>query len=62
MHSVKHGSRLSHDIMKIKLCVVSIGVHLEAMSLSYSDDVSGVKNKEQRTKDASLGYTTKDTY
>ena len=46
--------------MKIKLCVVSIGVLLEAMSLSYSDDVSGVKNKEQRTKDASLGYTTKN--
>ena len=38
--------------MKIKLCVVGVGVHLEAMSLSYV--VGGVENKEQRSKDASL--------
>jgi len=40
--------------MKIKLCVVSIGVDLEAMSMSYSDDVSSVENEEQRSDDTTL--------
>ena len=30
-------------------------------SLSYSDDVSGIENKEKRSKDSSLWYTTKDS-
>jgi len=29
--------------------------------LSYSDDVGGIENKEKRSKDASLWYTTKDS-
>jgi len=45
-------------IVKIKLCVISMGVHLKAMTLSYSDNVSSVENEEQRSKDASLWYTT----
>jgi len=43
-------------IMEIKLCVSSVGVHLESTVLSYSDDVGCVQNKEQRSKDASLWY------
>ena len=58
MGVVSHTTQLYHENKAV--CRQHIGVHLEAMSLSYSDDVSGVKNKEQRTKDASLGYTTKN--
>jgi len=46
--------------VKIKLCVSSTGVHLKAMTLSYSDNVSSVENEEQQSKDVSLWYTTKN--
>jgi len=40
--------------------IISVGVHLEAIALNYSDDVGGVLNKVQRSKDASLWYATKN--
>jgi len=49
-------------IMKIKLCVVSVGVDLEAMLLSYSDDISSVENEEQRSEDTTLRYATKNSW
>jgi len=46
--------------MKIKLCVVSVGVQLEAGALSIIHDVSGAQNKEQRSKNASWWYATEN--
>jgi len=47
-------------IMKIKLCVLRVGVHLAAIALSYSDDVGSVQNKKHRSKEASLWYATEN--
>ena len=53
MHSVKRASRVVSHITRLynenKAVGVIVGVHLEAMSLSYSDDVSGIE-KEQQSK------------